>query len=349
MTTSGDTGVTTTTGIGGTVTEATTEAEGTSSETSSSGSSSTSTGDESSSTGDESSSTGGESSSTGDETTGSPIDCDALPVGPLSYTIRPGPKASEDLAFDDMGNMIGVQQGNLFKSTYEGVSQLWIPGAGGFVAGLRITSKGVLVFADNNTMSLQRVSPGNNFKETVLGGLEYANGLEVDLDGFVYVAEQSGGRVRRVNPADGTFDVLAEGLGSPNGLSFSPDYKRLYVGSFGGGTITAIDFKEDGETVENVGVFMAGVGGGALDGMAVDACGNIYVCEFGPAIIWKMTPDGLSLTPLVDFVETSWIPNMQWGSGIGGWDPMTMYVLDFSQTHVFEVQMGVGDKPRAYP
>jgi streptogramin lyase len=287
--------------------------------------------------------------STGDGTTGEPVDCAALPKGPLPYTKRPGPAASEDLAFDHEGNLIGAQNGSLFKSPFEGAPQLWIPGAGGFIAGLRATADGTIVYADNDTMTLFRVSPGNNFKEMVLGGLEYANGLEVDLDGFVYVAEQSGQRVRRVDPKTGQFEILADGLNQPNGVSFSPDYRTLYVGSFGGGSITSINFNED-KSVAGVEIFQDFVGGGALDGMAVDACGNVYVCDFGAATIWRISPDGLTSEPLVNLsADTGWIPNMQWGSGIGGWDKETLYVLDFGGTNLFEIELGVGDKPRAYP
>jgi streptogramin lyase len=197
-----------------------------------------------------------------------------------------------------------------------------------------------------------RIDPGQNFKEMVVGGLEYSNGVEVDLHGFAYTAEQSGARVRRIDPATGEFSFLAQGLDNPNGLSFSPDYRTLYVGSFGGGTITAIRLNEDmtPASVEPFANIYEHGGGGALDGMAVDACGNVYVCEFGPAIIWRITPDGLAVTQAVVLTaDTGWIPNMQWGSGLGGWDTNTMYVLDFSANRVFEVPLGIGDKPRGYP
>ncbi len=318
------------------------------------GSESSSEGGESSSTGDETTGSTGDdttsgSSSTGDETTGSPIDCAALPQGPLPYTIKPGVKASEDLAFDDAGNIVGARDGNLFRSPYEGMAGLWVPNAGGFIAGLRMTAKGVLVFADSSSSTLFRVDPGDDFKQMVVSGLDYPNGLDVDLEGFVYVAEQNASRVRRVDPATGQFTILAEGLNSANGLSFSPDYRTLYVGSFGGGTITALHLKAD-MTVEGVSPFMSGIGGGALDGMAVDACGNVYVCEFVAGTVWRITPDGMSLTPLVELgAESTWIPNMQWGSGIGGWDRETLYVLDISMDRVFAVPTGVGDKPRGYP
>ncbi len=305
-------------------------------------STSSSTGDGSSSSG-----TGDGSSSTGDGTTGAPIDCAAIPQGPLTYTIKYGPKASEDLAFDDQGNLIGALNGDLFKTSYDGPSQLWVPGAGSVIAGLRANADGMIVYNDGSGTMFRINMQGA--REPVLSGLEYANGLEVDTLGFVYVAEQNGGRVRRVDPATGEFTVLAEGLDNPNGLSFSPDYRRLYVGSFGGGTITAIDLDEQMVTT-NVGPFAGNIGNGALDGMAVDACGNVYVCEYIAAVVWRISPDGGVMSPLVNLnADTSWIPNMQWGSGVGGWDRETLYVLDFSQSRQFEVVLGVPDKPRAYP
>lgn len=336
-------GVTSTSGFEGTGTEAMTGTESSSEDAAES----SSTGDDTTgSTGDDTTSG---STSTGDETTGSPIDCAALPQGPLPYTIKPGVKATEDLAFDDAGNLVGAKDGNLFRTPFEDAAGLWIPNAGGFIAGLRMTAKGVLVFADSSSSTLFRVDPGNDFKEMVVSGLDYPNGVEVDLEGFVYVAEQNASRVRRVDPATGQFSILAEGLNNANGLSFSPDYRTLYVGSFGGGTITALHLKAD-MTVEGVSPFMSGIGGGALDGMAVDECGNVYVCEFVAGTVWRITPDGVSLTPLVELGEDStWIPNMQWGSGLGGWDSETLYVLDISMDRVFAVPVGVGDKPRAYP
>jgi len=336
-------GMMSTSGLEGTGTEAMTASEGSSEGTADS----SSTGDETTgTTGDETTSG---SSSSGDETTGSPIDCAALPQGPLPYTIKMGVKASADLAFDDQGNLVGAQEGHLFRTPYDGEPELWISDAGGFIAGLRMTAKGVLVYADSSSSTLFRVDPEDDSKQMVVSGLEYPNGVEVDLEGFVYVAEQNASRVRRIEPASGQFSILAEGLTNANGLSFSPDYRTLYVGSLGGGAITALHLKAD-MTVEGVSPFMSGIGDGALDGMAVDACGNVYVCEFGPGTVWRITPDGVSLVPLVELGEDSgWIPNMQWGSGIGGWDSETLYVLDNNMGRVFAVPTGVGGKPRAYP
>jgi hypothetical protein len=279
-----------------------------------------------------------------DTTTGAlPVDCDSIPPGPLPYTITTGIYATEDFAFDDQGNLVGANAGNLFRSPYGGPPQLWVPGAS-VSAGLRATSDGIFVYASGD--SLSRI---NEFDapEVVLGGLSYPNGMDVDLDGWVYVAEQSGNRVRRINPETGEFTVVSEGLNSANGVSFSPDYQTLYVGSFGGGVIYAVHLNPDMST-DYVDTFYSGIGGGGLDGLAVDACGNVYVDEFGPGIVWRIPPDGSSIEQLVQ-LPSGWIPNMQFGSGHGGWDPYTLYVITIGGSEVYEVPVEVPDKPRGYP
>lgn len=283
----------------------------------------------------------------GDDTTTGvlPVDCDSIPRGPLGYTVTTGIYAGEDFAFDDQGNLVGANANNLFKSPYGGPPQLWVPGAN-VSAGLRATSEGVFVYASGD--SLSRI---NMFDapEVVLGGLSYPNGMDVDLEGWVWVAEQSGSRLRRINPETGEYTIAAEGLQSPNGVSFSPDYSIVYVGSFGGGIIYAVHLNPDMST-DTVEMFYSGIGGGGLDGLAVDACGNVYVDEFGPGIVWRIPPDASELEMLVNLgAETGWIPNMQFGSGYGGWDPYTLYVITIGGSEVYEVPVGVPDKLRGYP
>src|SRR5690348_8889853 len=109
-------------------------------ESSSAGSSSTSgtaTTDASSSsttaigtTGVDTSSSSGESSSSssgGESTAGAPVDCDALPTGPLSYAIVVTIEATEDFAWDDQGNAIGLADGALFRTPYAEPGVLWVP------------------------------------------------------------------------------------------------------------------------------------------------------------------------------------------------------------------------------
>jgi len=278
-----------------------------------------------------------------------PADCDDLPAPGLSYDIVQGPKASEDLAFDDDGNLVGESGGNLFKSKHDGTSTLFMTGAGGFVAGLRALPDGDIVYSDVSSGTIFRVEKDTGQKTAVLSGLEYSNGIEIGIDGFVYTAEQNAGRVRRIDPDTGAFTYVAEGLNNPNGLSFSPDYEILYIGSFGGGTIWKVEIDGDG-TAGPVEIFAPSVGTGALDGMGVDACGNVYICDYGQIVIFRISPDGATIEPLVDLsADSSWIPNFQWGSGLEGWRTDHIYVLDMNQERVYEVPVGVPGKYRPYP
>ena len=275
-------------------------------------------------------------------------DCENLSWGPFPYTVNGGIKAGEDLAFDDQGNLIGADAGNLFKSQYGGGFQIYVPNAGGFIAGLRSLHNGDVVYSDTNTNTLFRADVHGS-KWPLLSGMNYGNGIEIGDDGFVYVAEQTGGRVRRVDPDTGDFTILVEGLNNPNGLSFSPDYSILYIGSFGGGMIYKLPVDPDGNPGE-LDILVPNVGGGMLDGMGVDACGNIYVCEYIAALVWRITPDGQNMAPIANFSsDTSWIPNMQWGSGVGGWDENVLYVLDIASNTFYEVPLEVPGKPRQYP
>lgn len=295
---------------------------------------------------------GSSSSSTGSSSSSGapPIDCDNIPKGPLSYKVNSlGHKASEDMDFDNAGNLVGSDNGNIFKSKFDGQSQIWVPGSGDFVAGLRFSSKGVLVYANVSANALFKIVPPST-KTLVVGGLSYPNGMDADNSGRITVAEQNAGQVRRVDPDTGEFDILATNLNNPNGVSYSPDYKTVYVGSFGGGIIYAIKLDAQDKPISQ-GIFAQNFAqGGSFDGMGVDACGNVYVCEYVAAKVWRIPPSGQGAEVVVDLsAETGWIPNMQWGSGIGGWDPEVLYVRDISSGKMYEVPVGVPGKPRKYP
>jgi sugar lactone lactonase YvrE len=122
------------------------------------------------------------------------------------------------------------------------------------------------------------------------------------------------------------------------------------VGSFGGNVIYKVTLDAQGKPLQKS-VFIENFSeNGTFDGMGVDACGNVYVCEYIAAKVWRIPPDGKNPHVVVDLKnETGWIPNLQWGSGIGGWDPMVLYVRDISSEKMYEVPVGVPGKPRKYP
>jgi len=290
---------------------------------------------------------------TSDTDTGIDFDCATVPTPPFSFNVITNVVSGEDFAFDDAGNLIGMSGGSLFKSTKTGGSTLWVSDAG-CASGLRVTSDGDVVC--NGTDTFLHFAKDSGTKTVVATALEYPNGIEVDLDGFAYVTEEAAGEVTKIDPHSGETWTIASGLTEPNGLTFGPDYRTLYVGSFGGGMIYKIDFDAAGQpgtpttfisatSPEAVEVGMTGY----FDGMGVDYCGNVYVCDYGIIRVYRISPDGAQIEIAVDLDSASdWIPNMQWGSGLGGWDDMSLYVIDISNA-AYEVPVGVPSKYRAYP
>jgi sugar lactone lactonase YvrE len=276
-------------------------------------------------------------------------DCDALPAGPLTLVPLGGQiTASEDLAFDAEGNLVGANDSVIFRSRYDGTRTPFVTLS--FRAGMRFDPAGNLMVNDDSLGRLVRVEPDRS-QYTVLSGLTYPNGMEVGMDGYVYLTEQSAGRVRRIHPITGEATVLTTGVSEPNGLTFNEDYTALYIGSFCGtdGTIFKLPIGPDG-TPGTLEPWATGVGTGCLDGMGVDACGNLYVADYGASHIYRISKDGLTKRVIIDESGTfTYMPNMQWGSGVGGWDPMKLYIPEGWSHGVFEVDVGVPSKPRVYP
>lgn len=176
-------------------------------------------------------------------------DCnDNVGLQPAFETLT-GFTGSEDFAFDRAGNRYSVDDmGNLVREHHDASAELVLPSVSNFAAGMGILPGGDLVIADaeNNTVLRVTVNDDPVTAELLLGGLSYPNGLDVDPDDYIYVAEQNAGRVRRIDARSGASTIIATGLNNPNGVSFAPGYNRLYVGSFGSGTVTAIDRDGDG-------------------------------------------------------------------------------------------------------
>jgi len=288
--------------------------------------------------------TTGSTAATGD--TAVEFDCTApWPKAPISVTTLTGYSTSEDFDFDADGYAVSVVSNNLVGKDQYGGTKVISPGVSNGAAGTRVLSTGDWVVADVPTGSIVLVTAATGAKQVILGGLAYPNGLEVDEDDNVYIGENSGDRVIRVNaynPKD--VEVVAQGLREPNGVILSPDGQTLYVGSFGGGKIYAVDRDPAGGWLPYR-TFYDPVGrDGGFDGINVDACGNVYITEFTTGKVYRVSPDGLQATEVAD-LPSFWIPNLRWGVGVGGWDEDTLYVADRDQGRIFAIEVGIPGKP----
>ena len=278
------------------------------------------------------------------------VDCSNIPEGPFELVKLSGPIASEDLAFDDKGNVVGSNDKTIFKTPYGGSPQVFVPSIK-YRAGMRYLPSGDLLVNNDNTGQLLRIEP-NGTINVVLNNLKYPNGMAIDLKGYAYVTEHDANRVLRVEPYAKTMDVLSQGtIKNPNGICFNAEHTKLFVAGFSGvGTIYAFQVDENGD-VGDPHPWATNVGTGWLDGIGVDICGNLYIADYYATKIYRFTPDGKSYKTVATGKPGSntYLPNMQWGSGLGGWDRFKLYLPDGWNKGVFELDVGVPGGPVPYP
>jgi sugar lactone lactonase YvrE len=278
------------------------------------------------------------------------IDCSNLPAQAVSSTLLQDFIPTEDIAFDAAGNVIESDTFAIYKTTRQGQRTTFVPNFE-FRAGMRLTPEGDLIVNDDTNGALVRVDP-QGVRYTLLSGLSYPNGMEIDPDGWVYVTEQSAERVLRVNPITGDYTVLVDGeISQPNGIAFDETYSYLYIGGFSGErTVYRLEIDRQGNTGELI-EWATNVGSGWLDGIAVDECGYVYIADygnFGLTHIRRIDPVTRQSSVYLPINQT-YMPNMQWGSGLGGWADDRLYIVAV-QEGIWEVDMGgVRSKPRFWP
>jgi sugar lactone lactonase YvrE len=286
--------------------------------------------------------TGAPTGDTGPTTTVD-VDCSVLPPMPVEYEVHQEDfTRGEDFDFNGAGQHVSVRGNDLVAIDASGVLTLLSPGIGLFTAGTRVLVNGDYVVADSGVGGLKRVDGVTGGQVVVNSNMSYPNGVEVDAQNRAYVADNDRDVVRMIDVYTGANGIIAEGLTEPNGVILSPDEQTLYVGSFGGGRVYAIDRLSDLEW-DQPRVLFQGDGNGQLDGINVDHCGNVYVTEYITGRIYRVTPDGARADLVVD-LPSGWIPNLRWGHDIGGWRRDRMYVADRDQARLFVIDVGIPGK-----
>jgi sugar lactone lactonase YvrE len=75
---------------------------------------------------------------------------------------------------------------------------------------------------------------------------------------------------------------------------------------------------------------------GALGGLAVDDCGYLYVVEDEVARVWRITPDGAEVAPVIDLPSGSFLA-AGFGSPVGGWPDTTLYFMESESSTLYGV------------
>ena len=228
------------------------------------------------------------------------------------------------------------------KSGYTGldVGRYHQPGSNG----LTFDPDGLLTICQHGNRRVIRVNPHGD--TTVLADtyegkqLNSPNDLVYRSDGTLFFtdppfgladpddAELGFSGVFRVR--DGVVELVTDELAGPNGLAFSPDERWLYVGNWD--PESKIVLRIDADTGEHSVFFdmTDAPGEDAIDGIKVDADGNLYVC--GPGGIWVISPAGERL----DLIE---LPEAPHNLAFGGDDARDLYVT--AMTSVYRLRRDV--------
>lgn len=288
-------------------------------------------------------STTGTDTETETETAG--VDCDALAPGPLAAEVvfEPGDvfDGSEDIAFDGQGHMVGKNGNGIVAVDAAGVEvDSWSDTGGTY--GLRYRASGDLLAAKYMSGQIRIVQSG----DTLVGMIGGVNGLYPDFDGNVWFTNFS--EVQRINPDDSIDSIVAgpDG-GSANGVVFDPDRSLLFYTNYGPGLVRSVEIGGDGSpgTISMV----ASVPGANLDGLSMDACGNLYVVDQGGSALYRVFLDAAGAAigdpePLVDPFPAN-VANAVFGAG-EGWDELSLYAAGVPGG-VYRVEIGVPGAP--YP
>ncbi|MBL4632597.1 MAG: SMP-30/gluconolactonase/LRE family protein [Kofleriaceae bacterium] len=267
--------------------------------------------------------------------------CDNLPDLPIAVTASAW-RPSEDFTFDKKGNLWGVSVKDLalHRIRKDGTRSVILPNVSSWGRGIRFLPSGDLVVAEPDDGSLLRITVEGT-SSVVLGNVADPNGIAIHPNGMVYLTS-GGGILYRIDPDTGANTHIVSNGPSLDGISFSRDYRTLYYNTEGG-TVFSMPVDSDGipEGAGQVYVTLPKIE--ILDGMAVDDCNNLYVVEMS-GIVWRVTPGkviekAVELEPGIGFICA-----LNFGSGVGGWDANTLYIMDLGG-QIYAAPIGIGGAP----
>ncbi len=287
----------------------------------------------------------GPTTGTGGMGQGGAPDCSGLPMGPITPNLETDQfNGSEDLAFDGAGNIVGKQGGQIVAiDANDTVTTLAM--LAGQSYGLRYGITGDLFVARPNAGTVVAVDPAGNVTDFATG-FAGANGVYPDFAGNVWVTDIGGNTVERFD-AGGNPTTIASGVEAtaPNGVVFDEVRNLAFFTNYIEGILLSVDPSGAMAPVE-----VGQVNGANLDGIVLDACGNVYAVDQGNSRLYRfdLDPAGALIgmpVLLADFPTN--VANAQFGSG-AGWDAETLYVAG-NPGDVYSVVVGVAGAPVPTP
>jgi len=259
---------------------------------------------------------------------------------PIGFETRRSSQ-SADLTFDSEGFLVIANGRDVERLASNGAPQMLIQNALTFskvVDGLGVLPGGDVVVADSQTDSLDRFTPGSNQRRSinVRSPAKFAR-----APGGTLWVTSTDGDLFRVDLANGKSSVAAHTDGNLRGVTFGPDFKTIYVSDDRNQVLLSGQIQADG-TVTGLRTF-SGRLGEFPDGLATDACGNVYVADrFGGPLL-RVTATGK--TEMVSNLNRAPLYGIAFGSGKQGWTDTSLYGVSADRGDLYEIRLGIKGAP----
>jgi hypothetical protein len=269
-----------------------------------------------------------------------PAECDQplrLPVAAVFHANVPD---SDDFTFDNEGYFLVRSGRDIARLAYGGMPEMVmrnVVGDRNTIDSLRMLSGGDIVIADYTSDELVRLDPMGGRRR--LASVKSPNKLTRGPGGKLYVVGIEGD-IYVVDSDTGKNSLLGRVDGRLRGLTFSVDYQTLYASDGRNNVIYGLALRPDGKA-EAPRVFARNLGGGP-DGMATDACGNIYVADHSSSVIRRVTPTGVVET-VANLDRTT--SSIAFGSGKQGWGAKALYTVSVERGGSYEIKIGLPAAP----
>lgn len=269
---------------------------------------------------------------------------------------KPGQRVEcflEGPSFDRDGNLYvtDIPYGRIFRIPPTGEWQLVVE-YDGWPNGLKIHADGRIFVADYKHGILV-LDPVSGTLEPFLThrrseGFKGVNDLFFDQAGRLYFTDQGqtgmhdpSGRVFRYDLEQQRLDCLLDNGPSPNGLVMDLKEQALLVAMTRGNAVWRLPIQSDGST-SKVGIFTTMAGGvSGADGMALDAEGNLYVCDAGNACVWVFDPHAVPLYRIRACSAGRTVTNL----AFGGPHNRTLFITESATGHILRAELPHAGKP----
>lgn len=269
---------------------------------------------------------------------------------------KPGQKVKSFLegpSFDRHGNLYvtDIPYGRVFRIDAGGDWSL-VAEYDGWPNGLKIHRDGRIFIADYKRgivlLDTQRGAVTPFLTHSRSEGFKGVNDLFFDADGTLYFTDQGQtgqqdptGRVFTYDLEKDRLTLLINNGPSPNGLVMDLAQNALFIAMTRGNAVWRLPIQRDGGT-SKVGIFTAMAGGvSGADGMALDAQGNLYVCDAGNACVWVFDPHAVPLYRIRSCTEGRTLTNL----AFGGQDNKQLFITDASTGTILVADLEQAGQP----